>query len=555
MIAISDINAFEILDSRSRPTLSVALRLADGRTCGAGVPSGASTGSGEAVELRDEDPTRYWGQGVRHAVENVTGAIRAALAGRAFTDLAELDQTLLDLDGTENKARLGANAIVGVSMAAARAFAAAAGEPLWRYLTPAGVTPALPVPHFNVINGGVHAPNRLDFQEFLLAPLGMRDFADAVRAGAEIYAALRARLTGSGHATGLGDEGGFAPDLAHPEEALDLLVDAIIDAGYYPGPDGVAIALDPAASEFYRDGAYHVAGQTMSANEMVRYYSELVDRYPIWSIEDGLAEADWEGWKHLTEELGQRVQLVGDDIFVTSPKIIAEAARQHVANAALIKVNQVGTVTETLEALALCRQNAYAAMVSHDPERQPTPSSPTSPSDQGAGNSRQEHRPWRAGRQVQPVASDRRSSPCAALTLTRDSPGPVRVATAWVTVAATQARVTIAPGGSRQDSDNSARPATCHRAGQSAALTTDRPRTYSAGLQVAVNRVTNGVRSGCYVPRVGSAGGCAREVESAAASAAQRRGGSCRAPDDARSVLCRDRATGSHFQRGWDRPR
>ena len=365
VIEISTVEALEILDSRGRPTLNVGLTLLDGRTCTAAVPSGASTGSGEALELRDDDPARYGGKGVRGAVEHVTGPIRAALARRTFASLAELDQTLIDLDGTENKARLGANAIVGVSMAAARAFAMVAGEPLWRYLTPAGVTPALPVPHFNVINGGVHAPNRLDFQEFMLAPLGVPDFADAVRAGAEVYLALRDRLTESGHATGLGDEGGFTPDLARPEDVLDLLVDAIIDAGHRPGPEGVAIALDPAASEFHHDGAYHVAGRAMSTNEMVNYYSALVDRYPIWSIEDGLAEGDWDGWEHLTEELGQRVQLVGDDIFVTNPAIIARAAQRHVANAALIKVNQIGTVTETLEALRVCRVNDYAAMVSH----------------------------------------------------------------------------------------------------------------------------------------------------------------------------------------------
>ncbi|WP_347353721.1 phosphopyruvate hydratase [Intrasporangium sp.] len=364
-IQIRTTNALEILDSRGRPTLSVSLTLTDGLTCTAGVPAGASTGSGEAVEVRDGDLRRYGGRGVRSAVANVTGPIRAALAGRTFGDLAELDETLRSLDGTPDKARLGANAIVGVSMAAARAFAAAADQPLWRYLTPPGVAPALPVPHFNVVNGGVHAPNPLDFQEFMLAPVGAPDMAEAVRAGAEVYAVLRARLAAAGHATGLGDEGGFAPDLTRPEEVLDALVDAIVAAGYQPGPEGVAIALDPAASQFHRDGAYHVAGRAMSSAELVDHYAELIDRYPIRSLEDGLAEDDWDGWDRLTERLGDRVQIVGDDIFVTDPEIIADAARRGVGNAALVKVNQIGTVTETLEAFRVCRETGYAAMVSH----------------------------------------------------------------------------------------------------------------------------------------------------------------------------------------------
>jgi enolase len=364
-IEISSVHALEILDSRARPTVSVTLSLSDGSAFAAGVPSGASTGSGEAVELRDGGTIRYGGNGVRTAVGNVNGPINDAIAGRSFSDLTHLDQELRDLDGTPNKSGLGANAIVGVSMAAARAFAMTAGEPLWRYLTPEGVVPVLPVPHFNVVNGGAHAPNSLDFQEFMLAPLGASDIFEAVRAGAEVYAALKSRLSDAGFATGLGDEGGFAPDISRPEDVLDTLVGAITDAGYQPGRDGIAIALDPAANGFYRDGVYHVGDRTMSSSEMIGYYTELVERYPIWSIEDGLAEDDWDGWIALTGELGERIQLVGDDNFVTNPAIIADAIRRGVANASLIKVNQIGTVTETLGAFAVCREAGYGAMVSH----------------------------------------------------------------------------------------------------------------------------------------------------------------------------------------------
>lgn len=368
-ITIASVHAVEILDSRGRPTLSVTVHLPDGASYRAGVPSGASTGSGEAVELRDGGTLRYAGKGVRAAVGNVNGPISDALTGRSVADLAELDDIVRELDGAPNKSGLGANSVVGVSMAAARAFAATAGVPLWRYLTPdevaTAVTPVLPVPHFNVVNGGAHAPNELDFQEFMLAPLGAPTFADAVRSGAEVYAALKARLIAAGHATGLGDEGGFAPELTRPEEVLQTLVAAIIDAGYNPGRDGIAIALDPAASEFYRGGAYQVAGQSLSTAEMIGYYTELVDRFPIWSIEDGLAEDDCDGWKALTDQLGNRVQLVGDDIFVTNPAIISGAIARGIANAALIKVNQIGTVTETLQAMAVCRDAGYAAMVSH----------------------------------------------------------------------------------------------------------------------------------------------------------------------------------------------
>ncbi|MBN1172755.1 MAG: phosphopyruvate hydratase [Micromonosporaceae bacterium] len=359
------VRAVEILDSRSRPTLAVTLAPAGGPPVRAGVPSGASTGTREAVERRDGDPARYGGKGVLGAVGAVNGEIADALTAGEFTDLAAVDQTLIDLDGTPTKSRLGANAIVGVSMAAARAFAQAAGLPLWRYLTPEGATPRLPVPHFNVLNGGAHAPNRLDFQEFMIAPVGAPSLAEAVRAGAEVYAALRRRLTDRGLATGLGDEGGFAPEIDAPEDVLAVIVEAIGDAGYTPGKGGVAIALDPAASEFYREGAYHVAGQVLSTDNMIARYEEIATRFPVWSIEDGLAESDWDGWARLRERLGERVQLVGDDILVTNPTIVADAIGRNVATAALIKVNQVGSVTETLDTMRLCRQAGWAQMVSH----------------------------------------------------------------------------------------------------------------------------------------------------------------------------------------------
>jgi enolase len=362
---ITQVHAVEILDSRSRPTLSVTVTLADGTVARAGVPSGASTGSGEAVELRDHDPARYSGQGVLTAVGHVNGEIADAVKGRSFTGLADLDAALIALDGTANKSRLGANAIVGVSIAVARALAAAAGVELWQSLAPAVVSPRLPVPHFNVVNGGVHAPNDLDFQEFMLAPIGAPSLAEAVRAGAETYAALKKLLHAKGYATGLGDEGGFAPDISRPEDVLAVLVEAITTAGYTPGREGIAIALDPAASEFYHDGAYHAAGQTLSSTQMIDWYAQLITDYPIWSIEDGLAEGDEAGWVALTAQLGERIQLVGDDNFVTNPAIITAAIGKHIANAALIKVNQIGTVTETLEAMRICHAAGYAAMVSH----------------------------------------------------------------------------------------------------------------------------------------------------------------------------------------------
>ncbi|HTX00532.1 MAG TPA: phosphopyruvate hydratase, partial [Acidimicrobiales bacterium] len=298
------------------------------------------------------------------AVGSVNGEIAEAIVGRCFASIAELDAVLIALDDTENKSRLGANAIVGVSMAAARAFAESDGLELWQSFGGLG-EPRLPVPHFNVVNGGVHAPNGLDFQEFMVAPLGAPNMREAVRAGAEVYASLRKRLGLAGQSTGLGDEGGFAPEIDTPEEVLRLLVGAINDAGYLPGRDGVALAMDPASSEFYRDGSYHVAGESLSSDELIERYAKMIEEFPIWLLEDGLAESDWGGWVRLTKRLGERVELVGDDIFCTNPEIIAEAIEKKVANASLIKLNQIGTVSETLEAMRVCRVAGYAQFVSH----------------------------------------------------------------------------------------------------------------------------------------------------------------------------------------------
>lgn len=364
-ITIRELHAIEILDSRARPTLAVTLGTDDHIRVRAGVPAGASTGSREAVERRDGDPTRFSGQGVLGAVAAVNGEIIDSLAGRSFATLADLDEALIALDGTGNKSRLGANAVVGVSMAAARAFAIAEGIPLWRTFAGMRGAPRLPVPHFNVVNGGVHAPNELDFQEFMLAPLGAPSVAEGVRAGAEVYAALRGLLLGRGLSAGLGDEGGFAPEIASPEEVLRLLVEAITAAGYSPGRGGVAIAMDPASSEFYRDGSYQVAGESLSSDEMIDRYEEIIERFPVWLLEDGLAESDWDGWERLTARLGERVELVGDDIFCTNPEIITKAIARKVGNASLIKVNQIGTVTETLEAVRISREAGYAQFVSH----------------------------------------------------------------------------------------------------------------------------------------------------------------------------------------------
>jgi enolase len=339
--------------------------LADGTLAEAGVPSGASTGTREAVELRDGDPARFGGAGVSKAVANVNDEINAGLSGRTWHDLGEVDQAMRDLDGTPNKARLGANAIIGTSMALARALAASERTPLYEWLPGLGQTAKLPVPCFNVLNGGAHAPNPLDFQEFMVCPLGASSMREAVRAGAEVYQALRKRLSAGGHSTGLGDEGGFAPNLAEPEEVLELIVQAITDAGYPTGKSGIGIALDPAASEFWTPEGYKVNGTVLSGAEMIARYTQMVDRFPIWSIEDGLGEQDPQGWKQLTAELGEKVQLVGDDNFCTNPAIISAAIADGIANAALIKVNQIGTVTETLEAMRICHEAGYGQMVSH----------------------------------------------------------------------------------------------------------------------------------------------------------------------------------------------
>jgi enolase len=363
---VAELSALEILDSRGRPTLAVTARLGDGTTASAGVPSGASTGSREAVERRDGDPARYEGRGVLGAAASVNTEIAGLLRGRSWASLAEADQAVVTLDGTANKSRLGANATVGTSMALARALAASAGMPLWRWLAPEGVTPSLPVPHFNVVNGGVHAPNELDFQEFMIAPVGAPSMAEAVRAGAEVYAALRREMAGRKLSTGLGDEGGFAPEITEPEEVLRLLVQAIGDAGYQAGPEGVSIALDPAASEFRQpDGRYKVAGELLDSGQMIDRFAAITQRFPVHLIEDGLGEDDDEGWIVLTGRLGASTELVGDDIFCTNPAIIARAIARGIGNAALIKLNQIGTVTETLEAVAICGQAGYRQFVSH----------------------------------------------------------------------------------------------------------------------------------------------------------------------------------------------
>ena len=356
----------EILDSRGNPTVEVDVVLDDGASGRAAVPSGASTGRREALELRDGDAKRFAGKGVLTAVANVNGEIARAAAGMPAGDQAALDRRLIELDGTPNKSRLGANAILGVSMAAARAAAASAGLPLYRYL--AGEEPRrLPVPMVNVVNGGAHAPNALDFQEFMLVPAGAPSIREAVRWSAEIFHVLKKLLQDAGHRTAVGDEGGYAPDLRTPEEALALLVQAIERASYRPGHD-VALAMDPAASELYRSQRYEFpkSGQpTLTSAEMIDLYAHLIEAYPVVSVEDGLAEDDWDGWRALTERLGRRVMLVGDDIFVTNPDIIDRGIATGVANATLIKLNQIGTVTETLEAVRRSHAAGYRTVISH----------------------------------------------------------------------------------------------------------------------------------------------------------------------------------------------
>jgi enolase len=363
---VTGLSALEILDSRARPTLAVTVTLGDGTRARAGVPSGASTGSREAMELRDGDKDRYEGRGVLKAVANVNGEIADLLRGRSWSGLAEADQAMITLDGTPDKSRLGANATVGVSMALARALAEAAGIPLWHWLAPDGVASSLPVPHFNVLNGGVHAPNELDFQEFMIAPLGAPSMAEGVRAGAEVYAALRRELAGRKLATGLGDEGGFAPEIREPEEVLRMLAQAIGDAGYTQGREGVSIALDLAASEFRQaDGRYKIAGDLLDSGQLIGRLDAITEEFPVHLIEDGLGEDDDEGWIALTARLGRKVELVGDDNFCTNPAIISHAIERGIANASLIKLNQIGTVTETLQAMRICRDAGYRQFVSH----------------------------------------------------------------------------------------------------------------------------------------------------------------------------------------------
>jgi enolase len=360
MSAIADVHARQILDSRGNPTVEVDVRLESGALARAAVPSGASTGIHEAVELRDGGP-EYGGKGVTRAVANVEGEIAGAVRGRDATDQEGLDRLLVQLDGTENKARLGANAVLGISLATAKAAAAEAGVSLFRYLG-GGEARTLPVPMMNVINGGAHAQNSIDLQEFMVVPAGATSFAEALRIGAETFHALKGLLRERGLATGVGDEGGFAPDLGSSDEAIEAILEAADRAGHR---ERVLIALDPAASEFYRDGAYRFEGREEDGAGMASFYADLADRYPLVSVEDGVAEDDWDSWKGLTERLGGRLQLVGDDLFVTNIDRLARGIEQNVANAILIKVNQIGTLTETLDAIALARSNGYASVISH----------------------------------------------------------------------------------------------------------------------------------------------------------------------------------------------
>ncbi len=364
MSSIERIHARQILDSRGNPTVEVELTLASGASGRAAVPSGASTGEFEATELRDGGKA-YGGKGVTSAVANVEGEIAAALRGHDAADQGGVDRRLIELDGTANKSRLGANAILGVSLASAYAQAAEEGLPLWRHLGGADAS-LLPVPMMNVLNGGAHADNRVDFQEFMIVPCGAESFAACLQMGAEVYHALKQTLHERGLATAVGDEGGFAPDLSSNEEALKMLVAGIEAAGYVPGED-VAIALDPAASEICKDGLYVLAaeGRSLTADELSDYWAELVGRYPIISLEDGMDEEDWAGWKTLTERLGDRIQLVGDDIFVTNTERLGRGIETGVANSILIKVNQIGTLTETLEAIEMARAAGYTAVISH----------------------------------------------------------------------------------------------------------------------------------------------------------------------------------------------
>ncbi len=365
MTAIIDIAGREILDSRGNPTVEVDVTLEDGSFGRAAVPSGASTGAHEAVELRDGDKSRFQGKGVWKAIEAVDGEIFDALSGMDAEDQVQIDETMIRLDGTENKARLGANAILGVSLAVAKAAADASALPLYRYI---GGTSArlLPVPMMNIVNGGVHADNPIDIQEFMIMPVGAETLADAVRTGSEVFQTLKKALKDAGHNTNVGDEGGFAPALSSAEEALTFVMGAIETAGYKPGDD-VMLALDCASTEFFRDGRYDLAGEgrKLGPEEMAKYLADLVSRFPIVSIEDGMAEDDWDGWKALTEAIGDRCQLVGDDLFVTNTRRLKDGIGRGVANSILVKVNQIGSLTETLDAVETAHKAAYTAVMSH----------------------------------------------------------------------------------------------------------------------------------------------------------------------------------------------
>jgi enolase len=370
MHTIKQIKGREIIDSRGNPTVEAEVTLDNGVVGRGGVPSGASTGEREALELRDGDKSRYLGKGVTKAVAHINGEIAAKLRGQP-ADQRAVDRAMIDLDGTATKGRLGANALLGVSMALARASATAAGVPLYKHIASlyGGTAMSLPVPMMNILNGGAHADSSVDFQEFMVMPVGATTFADAVRAGAEIFHTLRGILKKKGHSTGVGDEGGFAPSLSSNREALDVVLEAVTQAGYQPGKN-VYLALDVAASELWNDAGKHYEfkkskEKNRSADEMVALYEEWVKQYPIISIEDGLAEGDWDGWKTLTTALGDKVQLVGDDVFVTNPEILARGIKDGIANALLVKLNQIGTVSETLDAVAMARDAGYRSVISH----------------------------------------------------------------------------------------------------------------------------------------------------------------------------------------------
>ncbi|MDA3076213.1 phosphopyruvate hydratase [Campylobacter sp. JMF_04 NA10] len=362
MVFVENVYAIEVLDSRGNPTVKATVELSDGTVASAVVPSGASTGKREALELRDKD-ARFGGKGVLKAVANVNEAIAEAIVGADAYNQKFIDDTMLELDGTENYSNLGANAVLGVSMAVARAAAKSLNMPLYRYLGGANAS-ILPVPMFNIINGGAHANNSVDFQEFMIMPFGFDSFSEALRAAAEIYQTLKKILNDAGHSTAVGDEGGFAPNLKDNEEPIKIIMSAIEKAGYKPG-EQIKIALDVASSELYEDGKYKLEGREFTSEELIEYYANLCEKYPIFSIEDGLSEDDWDGWKKLTERLGKKVQLVGDDLFVTNEKILLEGIKKGVANAILIKPNQIGSVSQTMQTVRLAQRNGYRCIMSH----------------------------------------------------------------------------------------------------------------------------------------------------------------------------------------------